>query len=113
MIKDAETLIESYLKKNVILELSKSQKFEVPKSLVNDEIVRMDKENNPNGDVKISDKDMQKLYSKEATERVRAGLILREIINKQKFDITKQEIDKWIDTISRGQTNRAGMKITI
>ena len=107
MTKDAETLIESYLKKNVILELSKSQKFEVPKSLVNDEIVRMDKENNPNGDVKISDKDMQKLYSKEATERVRAGLILREIINKQKFDITKQEIDKWIDTISRGQTNRA------
>ena len=107
MKKDAETLIDSHLKKNVILELSKSQKFEVPKSLIQDEVLRMDKENNPNGDVKISEKDMDKLYSKEATERVRAGLLLREIINNQKFDITKQEIDKWIDTVSRGQTNRS------
>ena len=107
MKKDAETLIDSHLKKNVILELSKSQKFEVPKSLIRDEVLRMDKENNPKGDVKISEKDMDKLYSKEATERVRAGLLLREIINNQKFDITKQEIDKWIDTVSRGQTNRA------
>ena len=107
MKKDSETLIDSHLKKNVILELSKSQKFEVPKSLIRDEVLRMDKENNPKGDVKISEKDMDKLYSKEATERVRAGLLLREIINNQKFDITKQEIDKWIDTVSRGQTNRA------
>ena len=41
MKKDSETLIESYLKKNVISSLSKSQKFDVPISLVNDEILRI------------------------------------------------------------------------
>ena len=80
MKKDAETLVDSFLKKNVISELSKSQKFEVPRIMVDEEILRMDKENNPNGDVKISDEDMKKLYSKDASERVRAGLLLREII---------------------------------
>jgi|TARA_B100001059_G_scaffold236183_2_gene285304 trigger factor len=107
MKKDAETLVESYLKKNVILGLSKSQKFDVPKSLVQEEVQRMDKENNPNGDVKISYEDMEKLYSKEATERVKAGLLLREIINKEKFTVSKKEIDNWLDTVSRGQGNRA------
>jgi len=107
MKKDAETLIDSFVKKNVIAELSKSQKFEIPKSLVHDEIHRIDKENNPNGDVKISHDDMEKLYSKEATERVRAGLLLREIINVEKFTLSKENIDNWIDTVSRGQGNRA------
>lgn len=107
MRKDAETLVDSYLKKNVISELSKSQKFDVPKSLVNEEIHRMDNDNNPNGDVKISQEDMEKLYSKEATERVRAGLLLREIINTEKFTISKEAKSNWIDTISRGQGNRA------
>ena len=67
----------------------------------------MDKENNPNSDVKISYEDMEKLYSKEATERVKAGLLLREIINKEKFTVSKKEIDNWLDTVSRGQGNRA------
>ena len=107
MRKDAETLVDSYLKKNVISELSKLQKFDVPKSLVNEEIHRMDNDNNPNGDVKISQEDMEKLYSKEATERVRAGLLLREIINTEKFTISKEAKSNWIDTISRGQGNRA------
>ena len=107
MRKDAETLVDSYLKKNVISELSKSQKFDVPKSLVSEEIHRMDNDNNPNGDVKISQEDMEKLYSKEATERVRAGLLLREIINTEKFTISKEAKSNWIDTISRGQGNRA------
>ena len=107
MRKDAETLVDSYLKKNVISELSKSQKFDVPKSLVNEEIHRMNNDNNPNGDVKISQEDMEKLYSKEATERVRAGLLLREIINTEKFTISKEAKSNWIDTISRGQGNRA------
>jgi len=107
MRKDAETLVDSYLKKNVISELSKSQKFDVPKSLVNEEIHRMDHDNNPNGDVKISQEDMEKLYSKEASERVRAGLLLREIINTEKFTISKEAKSNWIDTISRGQGNRA------
>jgi len=106
MQKDAETLVDSHLKKSVISELSKSQKFEVPKSLVNEEIYRMDKETNPNGDVKISHEDMEKLYSKEAEERVKAGLLLREIINAEKFTLSKEIIDSWIDTISRGQGNR-------
>ena len=106
MQKDAETLIDSYLKKSVISELSKSQKFEIPKSLAQEEINRMDKESNPNGDVKISHEDMEKLYSKEAIERVKAGLLLREIINTEKFTISKELIDKWIDTISRGQGNK-------
>ena len=79
---------------------------EVPKSLVNEEIYRMDKETNPNGDVKISHEDMEKLYSKEAEERVKAGLLLREIINAEKFTLSKEIIDSWIDTISRGQGNR-------
>ena len=107
MKKDAETLVDSFLKKNVISELSKSQKFEVPRIMVDEEILRMDKENNPNGDVKISDEDMKKLYSKDASERVRAGLLLREIINTEKFTLSKEDIDSWIDTISRGQGNRA------
>ena len=107
MRKDAETLVDSYLKKNVISELSKTQKFDVPKSLVSEEIHRMDNDNNPNGDVKISQEDMEKLYSKEATERVRAGLLLREIINTEKFTISKEAKSNWIDTISRGQGNRA------
>tara|TARA_B100000768_G_scaffold160725_1_gene160434 strand:+ start:19 stop:1308 length:1290 start_codon:yes stop_codon:yes gene_type:complete len=106
MQKDAETLIDSYMKKNVISELSKSQKFEIPKSLVNEEIHRMDKETNPNGDVKISHEDMEKLYSQEAEERVKAGLLLREIINAEKFSLSKEIIDNWINTISRGQGNR-------
>ena len=106
MQKDAETLVDSHLKKSVISELSKSQKFEIPKSLVNEEIHRMDKETNPNGDVKISHEDMEKLYSKEAEERVKAGLLLREIINAEKFTLSKEVIDSWIDTISRGQGNR-------
>jgi trigger factor len=67
----------------------------------------MDNDNNPNGDVKISQEDMEKLYSKEATERVRAGLLLREIINTEKFTISKEAKSNWIDTISRGQGNRA------
>ena len=96
----------SHLKKSVISELSKSQKFEIPKSLVQEEIYRMDKETNPNGDVKISYEDMEKLYSKEAEERVKAGLLLREIINAEKFTLSKEVIDSWIDTISRGQGNR-------
>ena len=91
MKKDSETLIESYLKKNVISSLSKSQKFDVPISLVNDEILRIEKENNPNGDVKINPADMEKLYSKEASERVKAGLLLREIINTEKFSLSKEE----------------------
>jgi len=106
MKKDSETLIESYLKKNVISSLSKSQKFDVPISLVNDEILRIEKENNPNGDVKINPADMEKLYSKEASERVKAGLLLREIINTEKFSLSKENIDNWLDTISRGQGNR-------
>jgi trigger factor len=106
MQKDAETLVDSHLKKSVISELSKSQKFEIPKSLVQEEIYRMDKETNPNGDVKISHEDMEKLYSKEAEERVKAGLLLREIINAEKFTLSKEVIDSWIDTISRGQGNR-------
>jgi trigger factor len=106
MQKDAETLVDSHLKKSVISELSKSQKFEIPKSLVQEEIYRMDKETNPNGDVKISYEDMEKLYSKEAEERVKAGLLLREIINAEKFTLSKEVIDSWIDTISRGQGNR-------
>ena len=106
MQKDAETLVDSHLKKSVISELSKSQKFEIPKSLVHEEIRRMDKETNPNGDVKISHEDMEKLYSKEAEERVKAGLLLREIINAEKFTLSKEVIDGWIDTISRGQGNR-------
>ena len=107
MKKDAETLVDSFLKKNVISELSKSQKFEVPRIMVDEEILRMDKDNNPNGDVKISDEDMKKLYSKDASERVRAGLLLREMINTEKFTLSKEDIDSWIDTISRGQGNRA------
>ena len=107
MIKDAETLIESHMKKIVIAELSKSQKLEVPKSLVHEEIHRIDKENNPNGEVKMSHKDMDKLYSKEATERVKAGLLLREIINNEKFKISQKNITEWIDTVSRGHNNRA------
>ena len=107
MKKDSETLIESYLKKNVISLLSKSQKFEVPNSLVEDEINRIEKENNPNGDVKMSREDIKKLYLKEASERVKAGLLLREIINTEKFKISKANINSWIDTISRGQANRA------
>ena len=103
----ADDVFQSYLKKNVILGLSKSQKFDVPKSLVQEEVQRMDKENNPNGDVKISYEDMEKLYSKEATERVKAGLLLSEIINKEKFTVSKKEIDNWLDTVSRGQENRA------
>ncbi len=106
MKKDSETLIESYLKKNVISSLSKSQKFDVPISLVNDEILRIEKENNPNGDVKINPADIKKLYSKEASERVKAGLLLREIINTEKFSLSKENIDSWLDTISRGQGNR-------
>ncbi len=107
MKKDSETLIESYLKKNVISSLSKSQKFDVPISLVNDEILRIEKENNPNGDVKINPADIKKLYSKEASERVKAGLLLREIINTEKFSLSKENIDSWLDTISRGQGDRA------
>ena len=107
MKKDSETLIESYLKKNVISSLSKLQKFEVPKSLVHDEILRIEKENNPSGDVKMSFEDMEKLYLKEAENRVKAGLLLREIINKEKFSLSKENIDNWLDTISRGQGNRA------
>ena len=107
MKKDSETLIESYLKKNVISLLSSSQKFEVPNSLIDEEINRIEKENNPNGDVKMSYEDIKKLYSKEASERVKAGLLLREIINTEKFKISKKNIDSWIDTISRGQANRA------
>lgn len=49
----------------------------------------------------------KKLYSKDASERVRAGLLLREIINTEKFTLSKEDIDSWIDTISRGQGNRA------
>ena len=107
MEKDANTIIDSYMKKNVIKELSKSQKLEVPKTLVSEEISRIDKENNPNGDIKISEKDMEKLYLKEATERVRAGLLLREIINNEKFEITQKNISDWIDTVSRGNNNRS------
>ena len=107
MKKDSETLIESYLKKNVISSLSKLQKFEVPKSLVHDEILRIEKENNPSGDVKMSFEDMEKLYLKEAENRVKAGLLLREIINKEKLSLSKENIDNWLDTISRGQGNRA------
>ena len=107
MKKDAEALIESYLKKSVISELSKSQKLEIPKSLVHEEIHRINKENNPSNDVKISHGDMEKLYSKEASERVKAGLLLREIINTEKFKISQENINNWIDTISRGQGNRA------
>ena len=107
MKKDAETLIESHMKKIVIAELSKSQKLEVPKSLVQEEIHRIDKENNPNGEVKMSHEDMDKLYSKEATDRVKAGLLLREIINNEKFKITQQNISDWIDTVSRGHNNRS------
>ena len=66
----------------------------------------MDKETNPNGDVKISHEDMEKLYSQEAEERVKAGLLLREIINAEKFSLSKEIIDNWINTISRGQGNR-------
>ena len=106
MTKDAKTLIESHLKKNVISELGKSQKLEIPKTLVHEEIQRIDKENNPNGDVKISHDDMEKLYLKEASERVKAGLLLREIINNEKFKISQENINNWIDTISRGQGNR-------
>ena len=107
MKKDAETLIESHMKKIVIAELSKSQKLEVPKSLVQEEIHRIDKENNPNGEVKMSHEDMDKLYSKEASDRVKAGLLLREIINNEKFKITQQNISDWIDTVSRGHNNRS------
>ena len=107
MKKDAETLIDSFLKKNVILELSKSQKVDVPKSLMHDEIHRMDKENNPNGDVKITHDDMEKLYTKEASERVKAGLILREIINNEKFTVSKVDIDSWVENVSRGQGNKS------
>tara|TARA_B100000579_G_C22773718_1_gene825420 strand:- start:108 stop:1397 length:1290 start_codon:yes stop_codon:yes gene_type:complete len=107
MKKDAETLIESHMKKIVIAELSKSQKLEVPKSLVQEEIHRIDKENNPNGEVKMTHEDMDKLYSKEATDRVKAGLLLREIINNEKFKITQQNISDWIDTVSRGHNNRS------
>ena len=32
---------------------------------------------------------------------------LREIINKEKFSLSKENIDNWLDTISRGQGNRA------
>ena len=106
MIKDAETLIESHMKKIVIAELSKSQKLEVPKSLVHEEIHRIDKENNPNGEVKMTHEDMDKLYTKEATERVKAGLLLREIINNEKFKISQKNITEWIDTVSRGHNNR-------
>ena len=106
-IEGSETLIDSFVKKNVIAELSKSQKFEIPKSLVHDEIHRIDKENNPNGDVKISDDNKVQLHFEEATERVRAGLLLREIINVEKFTLSKENIDNWIDTVSRGQGNRA------
>ena len=107
MKKDADTLIDSHMKKNVISELGKSQKVDIPKSLVHDEIHRMDKENNPNGDVKISHDDMEKLYAKEASERVKAGLLLREIINNEKFKVSKEDIDSWIEAVSRGQGNKS------
>ena len=50
---------------------------------------------------------MEKLYMKEATERVKAGLLLREIINNEKFEITQKNISDWIDTVSRGNNNRS------
>ena len=55
----------------------------------------------------MSFEDMEKLYLKEAENRVKAGLLLREIINKEKFSLSKENIDNWLDTISRGQGNRA------
>jgi len=50
---------------------------------------------------------MEKLYIKEASNRVKAGLLLREIINKEKFTISDTDKEYWFETISRGQGNRA------
>ena len=46
-------------------------------------------------------------FGQEAESRVKAGLLLREIINNEKFSLSKENIDNWLDTISRGQGNRA------
>ena len=50
---------------------------------------------------------MEKLYTKEASERVKAGLILREIINNEKFTVSKVDIDSWVENVSRGQGNKS------
>ena len=107
MKKDAEIMIESFIKKNVILELIKSQTFDIPKSLVHEEIQRIANENNLDKNVKINFEEAEKLYSQKASDNVKAGLLLREIINNEKLHPSKEDIDNWIDIISHGQTNRS------
>ena len=106
MEKDAITLIDSYMKKNVIKELSKSQNLEAPKTLVSEEFLELIKKIIQMVILRLAKK-IWKNYMKEATERVKAGLLLREIINNEKFEITQKNISDWIDTVSRGNNNRS------
>ena len=89
---DCENIIENYIKKQAIEELVSKNKFKIPSSLVEDEQKRI--ENDPSSK-KISN------INEEATKRVSAGLIMREIINQEKIEASQKEIDDWIEKIAR------------
>ena len=89
---DCENIIENYIKKQAIEELVSKNKFKIPSSLVEDEQKRI--ENDPSSK-KISN------INEEATKRVSAGLIMREIINQEKIEVSQKEIDDWIEKIAR------------
>ena len=89
---DCENIIENYIKKQAIEELVSKNKFKIPSSLVEDEQKRI--ENDPSSK-KISN------INEEATKRVSAGLIMREIINQEKIEASQKEIDDCIEKIAR------------
>tara|TARA_Y100000590_G_scaffold455919_1_gene605468 strand:+ start:2122 stop:3387 length:1266 start_codon:yes stop_codon:yes gene_type:complete len=98
MNKDGEDIIDTYLKKQVINSIVKNNKIDLPKSLIDDEISRMKNEE------KISD--VKKEDESAAKDRVTAGLILRQIIENEKFTASRESIDQWINHVAEYRDNR-------
>ena len=98
MNKDGKDIIDTYLKKQVISSIVKNNKIDLPKSLIDDEISRMKNEDKGSG--------VEKEDESIAKDRVTAGLILRKIIENEKFTASRESVDEWINHVAEYRDNK-------
>lgn len=109
LIKEKEEKEKQKIKMDLIEQVAKDSKMEVPEVLINDEIEKMfnDFENNLVNmrleldtylnKIKKSVDDIKKEWREQAEKRVRIGLCLKAIIDKENINVSDNEIEERVN----------------
>ena len=94
--KNYEEVRRAVMKKELFDELEKSSKFMLPEQMVKREFDLLVQQMNKEGEAELSKKEKEskeKLYRKIAERRVKLGMLLSEIAQKKKIEISNDDIN--------------------